>query len=169
MPLSIKITFDLQPDEPLSGFELGHIEISNGIRSWSSQDKTPDQAMMIFPSIVNLLDGLRNILQSESQGKFIWVGVDSSFSISFVRGDRNKMSVFVEDVLAIDADSSQIAEWIYRPINAFLDQHIDLLQPNDPLLSDLQVAVKDFLPVLYNLNPQLPSEQDIKPQKGELP
>lgn len=56
------ISFYINPiDDFISGFEMGGIELSFEGKIISSKNKFPDQSMMIFISISELLDGILSI------------------------------------------------------------------------------------------------------------
>ena len=81
----IKINFYLNPiDRKISPFELGDFELClNEEVLITSKNTIPNQSMMVFISALYLLDGI-NRLQCGMK-KFLFIGADSSFTISFIK------------------------------------------------------------------------------------
>jgi hypothetical protein len=67
---------------PPSGFDLGHMTVHGNAGTASSHGRTPDQSMMIHPSLSALLDGLR-VLLTERSRDWAFGAVDSSFALHF--------------------------------------------------------------------------------------
>ena len=154
MSLSFRFFLDAKSGKPLSGYDLGHVEIANGVSTWTSFGKKPDQGMMIFLSVVELLDGLKDFLQKENQTKFDWIGVDSSFSLIFQKNSAEDISVAAGRELIAKVQALELAAVIYRSIVAFLDDKANQLAIDDPVLEDLTVAKEEFLQVMVSLNLQ---------------
>jgi len=69
----------------ISGFDLGHIKIISDNITISSCNRVPDQSIMIFPTIVDMLDGLRVFLNDQKIKQYKLVCADSSFTIFFLK------------------------------------------------------------------------------------
>jgi hypothetical protein len=152
MSSSFRFFLEASPGEPLSGYDLGHIEITNGSNTWTSLGKKPDQGMMVFPSIVELLDGLKGLLQFDGQEEFEWVGVDSSFSLSFQKDAAGEISVFAGGSLINKMPAPELAAAIYQSTAVFLDEKISQMPVDDPVFEDLVKAKEEFHQVLLGLN-----------------
>ena len=152
MSLTLRFFVDVQSGEPLSGFDLGHVEIANGLGNWTSFGKKPDQGMMIFPSVVGLLDGLKDFLQKKDKKRFYWTGIDSSFSIVFQKNSAEFISVAIGSELIANMRAPELAEVIYQSIVAFLDENVNRLAIDDPVLEDLTVAKEEFLQFMATLS-----------------
>ena len=81
----------LDAPERIHGLDLGHITISAPAGEITSKGRTPDQAMMLFPSIVDLLDGISRVASSSKGATFRFCSVDSSFEVIFARGKGDEI------------------------------------------------------------------------------
>src|SRR4051812_47318028 len=75
-----------------SGYELGHMSFAGEEGICTSRGKVPDQSMMVCIAIVELLDGLTRFLV-EGQVEYTFVGIDSSFSVTFRRTKKGRIAV----------------------------------------------------------------------------
>lgn len=150
MPLSFRF-FLIEGQGDISGYDMGHTEIANHQNIWTSIGKEPDESMMIFLSIVDLLDGVRGLLQNNQTGQFEWFGTDSSFSVFFVKNSTEEISVMHSKELIAKVYPAQLAESIYRAAMNFLEQKENQLKSNDPVFQDLTVAKADFLHCIKGL------------------
>jgi hypothetical protein len=77
----------------IHGLDLGHVTLSGPTGTATSKGRTPDQAMMLFPSITDLLDGVARLASAKKSAPFRFVGTDCSFSIVFGREKGDRMSL----------------------------------------------------------------------------
>lgn len=79
----INLHFSVRPDqgEP-SGFDLGDIICSGDQGTAGSAGHTPDQGMMIYIAVADLLYGVKALLAGRRK-RFDFVGTDSSFWLVF--------------------------------------------------------------------------------------
>ena len=144
MPLSFRFTVAPYPNEPLSGLDLGHLYIANNSLTWSSYGEMPDQSMMVFPSIANLLNGLIVFLKKRNQKQFEWIGIDSSFTLIFSKNLDNKILINLKDNVIACLGEKEFVQLIYQDVTRFLSQKITLLSQDDPVLEDLITAQEKF-------------------------
>jgi hypothetical protein len=129
--------------DKISGFELGHIDILTEKGSISSRDRKPDQAMMIFVTMIDLLDGLRELFQKKTKW-FQLVGADSSFKINFVRLKEEQIGVYVDRVLIKQIDEKELSLIVLDSCRSFYDKYRTRLCINDAIKEDLEVALQEY-------------------------
>ncbi|SDX73223.1 hypothetical protein SAMN05421504_103644 [Amycolatopsis xylanica] len=132
---------DLDHIEPPSGFDLGDMEIVGNVGSVSSRGRAPDQGMMIFVALVELLDGLRRKLKPGHPYEF--VGADSSFILDF--REENDSIVIESEGRRIDSSPKlESLRALSRATHAFVDKELSKLPPDDAAKEDLVPSVADF-------------------------
>ncbi|MFG3044029.1 hypothetical protein ACGFZR_03745 [Streptomyces sp. NPDC048241] len=73
--------FTVRPDQnDASGFDPGDMAVSGDLGTVDSAGHVPDQGMMIYPSVVLLLDSLGNFLRSNAR-VLNFTGADTSFCL----------------------------------------------------------------------------------------
>jgi hypothetical protein len=75
---------DVEPGEERTGYDLGHMTFLGDKGVCTSRGRSPDQAMMLTFSASILLYGLESFSEKK-QSEYRFVGVDSSFSVYFMR------------------------------------------------------------------------------------
>jgi hypothetical protein len=83
----INFTFERWETDAPHGFELGDLTVATDSRSVTSKGRIPDAKMMIYISMADLISGVAALLRGNSR-QYEFVGVDSSFSLSFKRTKR---------------------------------------------------------------------------------
>jgi hypothetical protein len=84
---------------PVSGLSRGDVTITGPLGAVTSAGRRPDQSMLVYISIVDLLDGLGALLRPGGGRHWEWVGNDSSFVVDFDRrGDRVRIRAMGEDL-----------------------------------------------------------------------
>jgi len=141
--LQIKFSLsDVQVDSR-KGFRLGDITICGESGEATSAARTPDQSVMLILSIVELLDGVRRSLLTSTNKKYRFVGVDSSFSITF-RKSKALITVHVDDKLIHTATASSIKADIEQSVLEFIKTN-DVAQISDAAEAyDLENALRAF-------------------------
>jgi hypothetical protein len=136
------LSFQFEPGSTGSGgFRLGHMTVSRDQRSFSSKGKTPNQAMMIFVSAFELLDGVREFLADLSSTQYVFTGTDSSFEIVFTKESEDRLVISHRDT-TIEVPRKEL-------VAALLSGTDDLrarfpLRAEDPVFADLEDAVRAF-------------------------
>ncbi|MFD8497652.1 hypothetical protein [Amycolatopsis sp. NPDC059657] len=132
---------DLDHIEPPSGFDLGDMEIAGNVRVVSSRGRTPDQGMMIFIALVELLDGLRRKLKPGHPYEF--VGADSSFILDF--REENGSVVIESGGQRIDSSPKlDLLRAVSRAAHVFVDRELPKLPPDDAAKEDISPSVVEF-------------------------
>jgi len=139
----ITFEFILDPNEepqPTDYFSLGDMVVTGPQATVSSAGRTPNQAMMIFLSIVDLLDSIRNLLLDTGRSHYDFIGADSSFRISFTKTAENKVSVVAYGVNVGETNHADLVQSLWQATKTFLASYGKYAE-NHP---DLVSAVEDF-------------------------
>lgn len=132
----LKISFYITPiDNTISGFELGGIEIFHNENIISSKNKFPDQSMMIFISISDLLEGIISISKNKKQ-QFRFIGTDSSFIINFEISNKYIFLESLDEKIKIEYDI--FIENLYNSSLLFYEKYVKEIGYNDSVMVDLQ-------------------------------
>ncbi|MGI8521632.1 MAG: hypothetical protein ACR2MC_13730 [Actinomycetota bacterium] len=116
----------------------------------TSKNRVPDQSMMLFSSIVELLDGLRRFFRNARVEGYTFVGTDCSFEFA-VRRTRNGLFLLTSGSQEIDtASREEIVRAVWEGVRAFLDRYQDELDRTDIVADDLKCALAEFR-VSFNL------------------
>lgn len=78
-----------------SGFDLGHVQVTLGERTTTSEGRTPDQSCMIYIMAADLLDAARELLVNDKRKSMEIIGADSSFRVRFQRRQGSDISIEV--------------------------------------------------------------------------
>ena len=78
--MNVVFQFDDNDMDEVSGFELGDIIITKGGERCTSLNREPNQSMMLFITISNLLNQIKKMIKSRKR-EIIVVGVDSSYTL----------------------------------------------------------------------------------------
>ncbi|BCM66043.1 MULTISPECIES: hypothetical protein [Streptomyces] len=139
----ITVQFTVRPGQgDASGFDLGDMTITGDLGTAGSAGHVPDQGMMIYLSVVQLLDSLGDFLRGNVR-VFGFTAADSSFRL-VVRRTKDGLSVASEDGVVARTTAGELA-------SAVLHAAEDLaraLPPEDPVASDVQAALAAFRPLV---------------------
>lgn len=142
----INIRFQLSPSGDVSGFDLGHIEVHFNGSILTSKNRIPDQSMMVFLSIVGLLDGLRAFFRNKRQGKYIFTGVDCSFFIEFRRGSNKRISININNDAIGEVDQAELMDSVHEGCSHFIDEYLMKLPGSDPVREDVLATLERCMP-----------------------
>ena len=126
-----------------SGFDLGHMTFTSGEGTCSSRGRTPDQAMMVILSIVELLDGLRRFLAG-SAPDYLFVGTDSSFSVRFRKAKKGRVALQCGATSLGEVESGTLCRAILSGVEAFVSRPESALAKGDAARDDLVSALEGF-------------------------
>ncbi|THA56361.1 hypothetical protein [Streptomyces sp. A1136] len=136
------VQFTVRPGQgEASGFDLGDMQWTGELGESGSAGQSPDQGMMIYPSVTQLLDYLGNLFAGRTQVG-VYTGTDTSFKLTFrrikegisVAGPSGPLSLLPPDELAGTVLSA--AEELART-------HLGSL-PSDGVADDYLAALNDF-------------------------
>ncbi|GHF02466.1 hypothetical protein GCM10014715_68260 [Streptomyces spiralis] len=138
----ITVQFTVRPGQGRpSGFDLGDIHVTGDLGTAQSAGHSPDQGMMIYLSVVQLLDGLGTFLRSSAKS-YAFTGVDTSFGLVFRRA-KDGLSVATKDGLIARTTTPELAAAIASAAEALSRA----LPPEDAASSDYQDALSAFRPL----------------------
>ncbi len=129
--------------DELSGFDMGHMEFQGDLGTASSRSRVPDQAMMLIPSLVLLLDSLRRFLSSP-QNEYEFVGADCSFIVVFSKKKGSEIHVCVDQRPIGTTDAAQLKADIEASISRFINSVSATLPAEDAAVRDLSDAFQAF-------------------------
>jgi hypothetical protein len=145
----------LDAPERIHGLDLGHITISAPAGEITSKGRTPDQAMMLFPSIANLLDGVSRVASGPKGEKFRFPAVDSSFEMAFAREKGDGISLTRDRKSFGTVPARELVEALWAGVTALIhadggrfDRHADA--SCEAAFGDFDAAVGQFSRV-FNL------------------
>lgn len=142
--LKISIEFDNTFSDDVDSFSRGNITVEGEYVTISSSGKYPDQSMMIFISIVDLLDGLHNLITNDKITEFFFVGADCSFQFT-VKKRNNKVSI--EDTkkkLLGTMNTKEFVQSIWKEINIFLKSYPEIFNDEEIIYQDLMDSIEEF-------------------------
>jgi len=141
-----RVEYSVNSDnETMSGFDLGHLGVLTDLGSFNSSHCDPPKTMMIFLSLVGLLDGLRRLFQNSKTPYFEFVGTDSSFIIKFYRLADGYFSIFVDGEAAGTVPEHEIVTHISKVLVPSVSVLARKLSDSDAVKEDLNDACTDFL------------------------
>jgi hypothetical protein len=132
---------------PANGFDLGNLTLVGNRDTVTSAGRRPDQSMMIYVAISDLLDGIRHLLKS-GRGTFRFVGADSSFQLAFTLR-RGQLTTRHNGA---DVDTSPVADLVAALWTAAHDFAVDpanTLPPDDAAGNDLAASLAKFEPLAH--------------------
>ncbi len=139
----IQFAFSVRPDqgEP-TGYDLGDIVCSGDKGELSSLGKSPDQGMMIYLTVPQLMSELLNFIESEAR-ILHFIGTDTSFRLIF-RRKKAKISIGNNDGIICEAGPRELAEALLLAAESFMRQHVAQLPQDDIALYDFNLVLPQF-------------------------
>jgi len=132
-------------EHDIDSFSPGHITIMGRKGSSTSKGKQPDQAIMIFLSIVELLDGLRRFMLAKDVSDYRFIAVDSSFQFSVTKLGDDCIRLTSEQEIIDEVQTTEMIKAVWKGISAFLSDYGTSIKPDDPGADDLRSAVDSFI------------------------
>jgi len=119
------------------------MEFIGELGNHSSQGRTPSQKMMVFISIVLLLDGLRSFLTSGAL-QYEFIGVDCSFQVVFARDKHGNVSLIGDDKAIHVSNVASLTADVFSSVSKFIEEPGVRLSESDPVHDDVSAALKAF-------------------------
>jgi hypothetical protein len=129
-------------DNEISGFELGGISITIDNIEISSKNKIPDQSMMIFLALSDLLTGIKNLWNGKNK-IFKFIGNDSSFTILFKVKKSNTLELTYENK-SFDVDFTLFRDECLKAIDNFYLKYAAKMKTDDPVCLELKKNLINF-------------------------
>lgn len=138
----IEIKFSVSSiDDTFSEFDLGHVEIQIDNKIISSKNKNPDQSMMIWIAISDLLGCVKCLLQKTTQNMH-FVGVDSSFQMTLKRDKSSCIIGYCNT--QYKCDLFLFAKRLYESADQFYREYKMKIKENKGVLDDLENSLDNF-------------------------
>lgn len=139
----ISVQFTVRPGQgDASGFDLGDMAVAGDLGTAESADHIPDQGMMIYLSVVQLLDGLGSFLRGNAR-MLSFTGADTSFGL-VVRRTKDGLSVAGKDGVVARTTAPELASAMLRAA----ENLGPALPPEYPVASDWEAALAAFRPLV---------------------
>ncbi|MEU7305385.1 hypothetical protein [Streptomyces sp. NPDC007206] len=139
----ITVQFTVRPGQgDASGFDMGDMVLTGDFGTADSSGHIPDQGMMIYLSVIQLLDSLRDFLRSNAR-VLTFIGADTSFSL-VLRRTKDGLSVASKHGVVARTTVPELA-------SAVLHAAEDLgrsLPPDDQVAADWEAALTAFRPLV---------------------
>lgn len=139
----LNITIELEDNEEIDGYSMGHMIFEGEKNIVSSKNRMPVQSMMVFLSIVLLLDGVRFFCTSKKL-RYEFVGIDSSFIIDFKKCNSNGVSLSQNKIEITTVEVPELIGVVYNSVKKFLDRYLSCLSPDDIAYEDIISSFKEF-------------------------
>lgn len=130
--------------DKIDGFTLGHMTISGSQGLATSKGIQPNQSMMIFLSIIELLDGIRQFILAKNVSNYRFVGIDSSFQFSMTKQECGRIRLTGSQGIIDEVETIELSQSIWKGVSAFLYCYEPFIRPDDPVADDLHFAVDSF-------------------------
>ncbi|MFJ6757483.1 hypothetical protein ACIQNK_20950 [Streptomyces sp. NPDC091273] len=135
--------FLLRPDQgDPSGFDLGDMFWRGELGEVASVGHVPDQGMMIWISITDLLDSVHELLTGRS-GNVSFIGADCSFRMSF-KTTREAVSVRGPSGPVARVGRAELAEVVLSAAEELAREHLSGVPPQDGVADDYVTALERF-------------------------
>lgn len=136
--LKIQWEFSAGPGSGRVGeFSLGDLSVEGARGRATSRDRTPRQSMMVFPTIVNMLDGVRTFLEGRAP-RYALAAVGSSFSFTLTRARDGRFVVAAGGVEIDTVPQADLVRAVWDGAEELLAAHRDAAGSNAADLSDAE-------------------------------
>ncbi|NVJ00071.1 hypothetical protein HV824_18335 [Myxococcus sp. AM009] len=126
-----------------SGFDLGHMTFTSNTGTCTSKGRSPDQSMMLAISFVGLLEGLQALVAGGAK-EHLFVGADSSFSLSFKQGKKGHIAIQCGTVSLGEVESLELCRAVLEGVESFMTRPESALPPDDAARGDLEMTLRAF-------------------------
>ncbi|MFJ9822555.1 hypothetical protein ACIRU3_46630 [Streptomyces sp. NPDC101151] len=143
----ITFQFTVRPDQgDPHGFDMGDMVVTGDFGTVDSAGHVPDQGMMIYLSVVQLLDSLREFLQGDAR-VLSYIGADTSFNL-VVRRNKEGLSVAGKNGVIAQTTAPELTSAVLHAAKALGRS----LPQEDTVRFDWENAIADFRPLVPNIN-----------------
>jgi hypothetical protein len=137
----VQFIFELdspEESESITGLDMGHMTMRSETSTISSRDYGEAQSMMLYLSIVELLDGVRSFIFSKSR-EYEFVGVDSSFSVCFTKIEGDEIEILYKKKIIDSVSSKELVESLRRASSVFWKSY--KLSNDDSVFNDFELSL----------------------------
>lgn len=132
-------------EHKINGLNRGDMTISGSQGLATSKGKQPNQSMMIFLSIVELLDGIRRFMLTKDASNYRFVGADCSFQFSATNLEGDRIRLTSDQGIIDEVQTTEMIKAVWKGVSAFLSLYGASIRPDDPVADDLRSAADSFI------------------------
>lgn len=119
--MNVVFQFDDNDMDEVSGFELGDIIITKGGKQCTSLNREPNQSMMLFITISNLLNQIKKMIKSRKR-EIIVVGVDSSYTLK-ITSKKNHYIISDDKCMIKEIEQNELLDSVYQAAKYIWDKY----------------------------------------------
>lgn len=135
----VRFKFERTEQDAAQGFDLGHVTVEGELGSHTSAGKNPDQALMIYLMIPELVFGVEALASARQRG-VTCSGPDSAFELSFTR-ERGVVVIAAGKRALARVPLAVLVQALTEGVTAFLADPTCQLAHIDPAFEDLSHAL----------------------------
>ena len=139
----LKCEVEITTLKDISGFDLGDMTLIGELGNCSSKSHIPNQSMMIFISITELLDGIRRFFLNNLK-KYEFIATDSSFTVWFIKNKNNIVTISCKKKVISRLAPKKLAISIWKNVGNFIAKTAVFLPDDDSVVADLYASISDF-------------------------
>lgn len=119
--MNVIFQFDDTDMDEVSGFELGDIIITKGDLRCTSLNRKPDQSMMLFLTIPDLLNQIKEMIESRKEEIMI-MGVDSSYLLK-ITYKKDMYSISDDKCVIKGIEQKELLDSVYQAARCIWDKY----------------------------------------------
>lgn len=127
--------------EPASALDLGDLLVSGEHMSVSSAGRQPDQGMMIYLAMDDLISGLLQVADGERRD-YEFIGVDSSFRLDLARTGQGQIVIGHCGNVVLQDQVEDVLNALWEGVVSFLSDQRNQPVEDVEYTEDLAVAVE---------------------------
>jgi len=149
---NLRIEFTLHElEDEIDGLSRGHMTIKGEYGMHSSMNQTPDQSMMIFLAISELLDGIRYLVNHPTREQYKFIGMDCSFSFTVKKKKNQILIIKKSDEIISKTDQSDFIKVLFEEVQKFVNKYESALVKGEMAGDSLSVSINDFEDSFYDI------------------
>jgi hypothetical protein len=140
----LRFEMSREPGVPATGFDMGDIQVTGNLGVVSSAGRKPSQSMMVYLSLVGLLDDMSRFAETRS-GHYAFTAVDSSFRLDFALTQAGVLTISGWPRTQVaKTDLATLLVSVRNGVEHFLSHPDNQLAPTDVVAGDLRDAWRAF-------------------------
>lgn len=149
--MEVIFQFDAVNINEVSGFELGDIIIKKGALQCTSLNRRPNQSMMLFITIPNLLKQIKKMIEGEKK-EIIIVGVDSSYLLKITK-KKNLYIISDDNCMIKSIEEKELLNSVYKAANNIWNKYGEYII-SDSVRYDFRDALEYYKELVNEENQQ---------------
>jgi hypothetical protein len=140
----LRFEISREPGAPATGFDMGDFQVTGNLGTVSSAGRRPNQSMMVYLALVELLSGMSRFAATRS-GYYAFTGMDSSFRLDFALSPKGVLTISEGRRPPVaKTDLATLLVSVRSGVEHFLSHPDNQLPPADAVAGDLREARRDF-------------------------